>query len=202
MLQRKNIFSVAIFVWILTEITACTSMSPPAPKNSDISWETRQTSISRLQNWQLTGKVAVTTRKDSGSASMNWSQRAQNYTISFYGPLGAGSMTLKGSPGHVSLNDSKNTVSANSPEQLLAQQWGFRLPVSHLKYWIRGLPVPGLPQESKFDDAHRLATLRQDNFSIVYEGYTKANGLELPQRISIKSSELKSKIVIYQWNLT
>lgn len=199
---RKNLFVLATFVWILIDITACTTMTPPAPKTSNVSWETRQSSLNRLQNWQLTGKVAVTTSTDSGSANMNWSQRAQNYTISLYGPLGAGNMTLTGRPGHVSLKDSKNTVFANSPEQLLAQQWGFRLPVSNLKYWIRGLPVPGLAQQSKFDEAHRLVSLHQDSFSIQYEGYTEANGLELPQRITINSPSLKSKIVIYQWNIS
>lgn len=201
MLQRKNIFSIATIVWILIDITACTTLSPPAPNNSTTSWETRQTSISQLQNWQITGKVAVTTRADSGSANMDWSQRAQNYTISFYGPLGAGAMTLTGSPGHVSLKDSKNKVSANSPEELLAKQWGFRLPVSYIKYWIRGIPVPGIPETSKYDAAHRLASLRQGNFLIEYQGYTSANGLELPQRININSPELKSKIVIYRWTL-
>ena len=34
---------------------------------------------------------------------------------------------------------------AASPEQLLAEQWGFHLPVSNMKYWVRGLPVPGIP---------------------------------------------------------
>ncbi len=102
-------------------------------------------------------------------------------------------MTLKTSDG--------KTASAGSAEELLTQQWGWRLPLASLKYWIRGLPVPGVPAQTTFDRAHRLASLSQQGFNIQYQGYTTAGSLDLPQHLSITSPALKTKLVIYKWNI-
>lgn len=197
----KTFSTVVIVVWILTALSGCATVAPPAAPTSTVTWDARKTQLSRLQNWQLSGKIAVTTAQDSGSASVDWSQRAQNYTISLYGPLGANGMTLNGSAGRVTMQTSNGqTVSAASAEQLIAQQWGWKLPVSYLKYWVRGLPVPNLPQTSTFDGAHRLLALNQQGFSIQFSSYTTSGSLDLPSRLTINSPSFKSKIVIYKWN--
>lgn len=200
-MRHTNSFFIAIAIaWILTALTSCTTISPPAAP-SQTSWETRKTLLSRLQSWQINGKIAVVSAQDSGSASVDWSQRGQNYTISLFGPLGAGGIKLNGKPGHVTMTTSNGQkVSASSPEQLIAQEWGWHLPVSYLKFWIRGLPVPNMPQNSRFDTSHRLSSLTQQGFHIQYQGYTTAGVLDLPQRISISSSSFKTKIIIYQWH--
>lgn len=198
----KTFFAAVFTVWILTALSGCATVAPPAaPTTSNVSWESRKTELSRLQNWQLSGKIAVITAQDSGSASVDWSQRAQNFTISLYGPLGAGGMKLNGTAGKVTMQNSKGqTVSAASAEQLIAQQWGWKLPVSYLKYWVRGLPVPNLPQTSTFDAAHRLLALNQQGFNIQYSDYTTSGSMDLPSRLTINSPNFKSKIVIYKWN--
>lgn len=199
----KTFYASAIIVWILTALSGCATITPPAAPKSTLSWDDRKSLLTRLQNWQLNGKIAVTTAQDSGSASVDWAQRAQNYTISLYGPLGANGITLTGSPGRVNMQASNGQkATASSAEQLIAQQWGWKLPVSYLKYWVRGLPVPNLPQNSRFDESHRLLTLNQQGFTIQYADYTTSGNLELPQRLTIHSSTLKSKIVIYKWNIS
>lgn len=200
----KRFAAPLIAVWILFDLVSCASvtMSPPAAKESKVTWETRQAQLEKLHNWQINGKIAVITAQDSGSATVNWRERQGNYTISMYGPLGANSITMSGGPGHVTLktNDGK-TITAGSAEELLAKQWGWRLPLASLKYWIRGLPVPGSPAQTTFDSAHRLASLSQQGFTVRYQGYTTAGALDLPQHLSITSSALKTKLVIYKWNI-
>lgn len=201
--QKKRLLAATVAVWILTDLTGCTSMSPPAPATSNVTWQARQPQLAKLQNWHISGKLAVITAQDSGSATVDWSEKAGNYTISLYGPLGANAITLKGTPGHVTMKTSDGkTASASTPEQLLAQQWGWHLPLSSIKYWVRGLPVPNVPAQNSFDGAHRLATLSQQGFTIQYQGYTTANGIDLPQHLVITSPSIKSKIVIYRWSLS
>lgn len=203
-MRMKNSFIASLLtLWLLTELTGCTSMSPPAPATSNVTWQARQPLLSKLQNWQLSGKLAIITAKDSGSANVDWTEHAGRYTISLYGPLGANAITLKGTPSLVTMKTSDGkTATAHTPEELLAQQWGWHLPLSYIKYWVRGLPVPHVAAQNTFDGAHRLATLSQQGFRIQYQGYTTANGLELPQRMVITSSSIKSKIIIYRWNLS
>jgi len=199
----NKFFSTSIVVLLLTALSSCATIAPPAPKTSAMSWSTRKAQLAQILNWQINGKIAVTTSQDSGSANIDWSQRAQNYTISLYGPLGANNVTLNGSANKVTMQTSNGqTVSAGSAEQLLAQQWGWKLPVSYLKYWIRGLPVPNMPQQSRYDDAQRIATLNQGGFTVQYSDYTSKGSVDLPSRMTIQSAALKSKIVIYKWNIS
>lgn len=201
--QVKRLFASALTVWILLDLTGCASMSPPAAKESTVTWETRKAQLEQLHSWQISGKIAVITAQDSGSASVDWLERSGSYTISMYGPLGANGITMKGSAGHVTLKTSDGkTVTAPSAEELLSQQWGWKLPLSYLKYWVRGIPVPNLPSQNTFDAAHRLASLSQSGYTIQYQGYTTSGTLDLPQHLSISSPALKSKIVIYKWNIS
>ena len=118
------------------------------------------------------------------------------------GPLGASAMKLSGTEGQVSLQMSDGKVyRSSSPEQLLKAQWGFNLPVSSMNYWIRGLPVPGIPSSTRFDNAGRLSTLIQQGYRIDYLSYSNFGRWELPERISLVSSSLRVKMVVYQWSV-
>lgn len=185
-------------------LTSCTTVAPPSAPSSTggPSWKTREASLSRLQSWQLSGKIAVQTAKDSGSASVDWWQNRGQYAVSLLGPLGTHGMKLSGRSGQVMLEtaDGKR-FTAQNPEQLLAEQWGFHLPVSHLKYWIRGIPVPNLPYSSKFDGTNRLSSLTQGGWNVQFLDYTQTNSVDLPSKLVIQSAALKTKIIIYHWKI-
>lgn len=187
---------------VATLMTACTSLTPSSPEGTptQTSWNNRESALTRLTRWQLNGKIAVQTAQDSGSATIDWTQNQQQFQISLMGPLGSNGLKLSGHPGNVTMQtaDGKQ-ISAKNAEQLLAEQWGWRLPVSHLKYWVRGLPVPGIPANSQFDSYHRLSQLTQQGAHIQFLSYTRIGGLELPQRIAISSPTIQAKIVVYEW---
>ena len=182
-------------------LTACTTVAPPSTPTNE-SWQTREAALSKLNSWKLSGKVAAQTSSDSGSATMDWRQQGSHYTVSLLGPLGAGGMTLTGQPGNVDLqmSDGKH-YRATNPEELLARGWGFNLPVSYLHYWIRGLPVPGIPSQNQFDSYHRLTSLSQQGWQVQILAYTRAGTLELPSKLAISSPTLSSKIVVYEWKI-
>lgn len=201
---RKLLF----LAWLSLLLNACTSVgtiqpTPTTPKPKDEhAWETHQAKLNRIKNWQVTGKIAVRTSKDAGSANVDWKEANGRYVVALTGPLGAGAMTLKGMPGKVTLYMANGKqYSASNAEQLLAQNWGFTVPISNIKYWIKGLPVPGQPSQPRFDLNNRLATLRQGGVSIQYGDYTRVGGYDLPQRLTISSANLKTKIAIYHWKL-
>lgn len=193
-------------IWILLMLAAMTSCStvtqteaPPAAPQATL--PKREAAVDRVQSWRINGKIAVQSAKDSGSASVNWVQHQRSYTISLQGPLGSHAMNLTGQPGHVTMKTSDGkSYSANSPEQLLAKQWGFNLPVSNMRYWVRGLQVPGIPAQTHYDKFNRLTSMSQQGWNIQYLSYSNNGGVDLPQKMSITSPALKVKIVIYSWN--
>ncbi len=182
-----------------TLLSSCTTVAPTSAPTQD-TWQTRKAQLERIQNWQLTGKVAVQTAQDSGSATIDWQENHGSYNVSLYGPLGSGAIKLNGRPGRATLTTQNGkTFTANSPEVLLAKNWGFNLPVSYLRYWVRGLPVPGVDANMQFDDYHRVTSFRQQGWQVEVQSYTRAGGAELPSRLAISSASLKGKLVIHEW---
>lgn len=186
-------------------LSACNHLA--APPSGVQSWPARRMTLNQIQNWQITGKIAVITAEDSGSASVDWIQHQQQFSISLFGPLGLNGLKLNGSSRYATLTTANGQhYSAHSPELLLKQQWGWNLPVSYLNYWVRGLPVPNLPTENKWDANHRLERLQQAGFDIQFLSYVPVSlsseqTIELPNKISITSPTFKTKMIIYDWKL-
>lgn len=178
------------------ETTTTTTTVPKA------TWANREAKLNSIKSWHISGKIAVQSSHDSGSASVDWYKGVNQYNISLQGPLGAGAMKLWGKPGHVTLQTSDGkSYQATSAEQLLAKQWGFNLPVSSMNFWIRGLPVPGVAANTRFDQEGRIATIIQQGFRVDYQSYSYTNGIELPARMTLVSSALRVKMIVYQWTL-
>jgi outer membrane lipoprotein LolB len=190
-----------VYLLLAVLITGCQTISTSPQPTTQLSWKDRQAALSRLQTFKVSGKIAVQTSNDSGSATLIWLQNQQHYTISILGPFGSGSIKLTGNPGQVTLEtaDGKQ-INAKSPEALLAQEWGFNLPVSYLRFWIRGLPAAGAPYQSQFDSNHRLSSFTQQGWQVQYLSYQNIGTIDLPEKISITSPTLKSKIIIHEWS--
>lgn len=184
-------------------ITSCSVVTPPPAPEVNIPRQDRQAALNQIKNWNIDGKIAVHTPQDAGSASFDWSQHHSQFAISLLGPLGTNGLKLSGRPGNVLLqmSDGKRYTAA-SPEQLLAERWGFHLPVSNLTYWVRGLPAPGSTSNTQFDSYGRLSELAQQGWHIRYLSYTRVGSVDLPTKIFINSTALNVKMMIYNWKVS
>ncbi|WAC43368.1 lipoprotein insertase outer membrane protein LolB [Pseudomonas sp. SL4(2022)] len=164
------------------------------------SWQAHKQRISSLDAWQINGKVGIRAPKDSGSGTLFWLQRQDYYDIRLSGPLGRGAARLTGRPGEIILEvANQGRYQAASPEQLLQDQLGLNLPVSHLLWWIRGLPSPDSKSRLNLDEQSHLAQLSQDGWYVEYLSYTEQNGFWLPERIKLSGVDLQVTLVIKDW---
>lgn len=198
---NKSLTTCFITLWL----TSCTSISNnPAPQNTNQTWGTRVTSVSTLQNWDLKAVIGIrnNVKNDNVTANLQWNQTQHNYTILLFGPLGAGSAKLTGTPGHVTLEASDGKVyNAPTAERLLAEQTNWDIPVSNLYYWVRGLPVPKMAAIKKFDTFNHLTELQQQGWQIQFLRYTSINHIDVPDKISLSNSQMNVKIVIKEWKI-
>jgi outer membrane lipoprotein LolB len=163
-------------------------------------WQAHKQQLSSLDGWQINGKVGIRAPKDSGSGTLFWLQRQDYYDIRLSGPLGRGAARLTGRPGAVSLEvANQGRYEAPDPETLLKDQLGWKLPVSHLVWWVRGLPAPDSKSTLTLDGDSRLAHLTQDDWEIEYLSYTEQNGFWLPERIKLHGKDLDVTLVIKDW---
>ncbi len=205
-LRKEKERSVMRIIWTLllvASITSCANIGQTnQPIDTSISWAQRQSILTKLHQWDISGKIGVITAQNSGSASLKWLENNGYYTINLAGPLGAGAIALTGRPDNVTLKMANGQIlSAPTPEQLLIQAWGWQLPVSHLKYWVRGLPVPNIAAKKQFDMKNRLSNLTQQNWHVSYTDYTTVGQVDLPSKITIQSANIKVKIALYQWQI-
>ncbi len=175
------------------------TQTPPA-HNKSLSWESRSQTLAKINRWDLKGLVAIRAGNEANSGNLGWQQNKQRYTILLVGPLGTHSYTLYGNPGRVVLEmPNGKKASASSPELLLAKETGWRLPVSSLYYWIRGLPVPNLPAQTRFDTYNHLIELTQQGWRVQYPAYTSVNNTDVPSKIFLSRPRVSVKIVVKQW---
>ncbi len=148
-------------------------------------WRQHKQQLTGLDGWQINGKIGIRAPKDSGSGTLFWS-----------GPLGRGAARLTGRPGNVSLEvANQGRYEAPTPEQLLEQQLGWKLPVSHLAWWVRGLPAPDSKSRLTLDADSRLASLDQDGWQVEYLSYAEQNGYWLPERIKLHGTDLDVTLI-------
>ena len=163
-------------------------------------WRSHKTQIAAIDGWQISGKVGIRAPQDSGSGVLFWLQRRDYYDIRLSGPLGRGATRLTGREGDILLEvANQGRYRAESPEALLEEQIGWRLPVSHLLWWIRGLPAPDSKSRLTLNTDSRLARLEQDGWRVEYADYQQQNGYWLPQRLKLFGENLDITLVIKDW---
>jgi outer membrane lipoprotein LolB len=206
MTLHKHLFFVLFLTFLCGLLSACATMEPATQValNQQQSWEQRENQLSHLKQWKIKGALGINDSKQAWRSSVYWQQFARNvFDLKLFGPVGVGTLQVTGTAHHAQLTTAQNeTFSAENADLLLAQQTGWLLPITHLYYWIRGIPVPGIPADREFDNYNHLLRLSQQGWTIQFQRYTAINGLDLPSKILLQYKQLKIRIIISQWKLT
>lgn len=193
-----------ILLLAVIALTACTTTPPHEfVADPDKKWEQRKSELSEINDWFLNGRVAIVNGQESWHLSMKWQRHDDKYILDLSGPFGAGHAQLTGTKDGVVLVDAdQNYFFAESPDRLLHEVTGLRMPVKSLLYWMRGLPDRNIKNENqKLDNFGRLALLEQSGWKIRFKRYINVDKHELPQKIFIDGFDLKVKIFVDEWDL-
>ena len=198
-MQLRHLLAASLIILL----TGCAGLTPRESLEGQGDaglWQAHKQQITKLDAWQINGKVGIRAPQDSGSGTLFWLQRQDYYDIRLSGPLGRGAARLTGRPGAILLEvANQGRYQADSPEQLLQEQLGLNLPVSHLLWWIRGLPAPDSKSRVTLDGSSRLARLEQDGWQVDYQRYAEQNGYALPERLKLFGHNLEVTLVIKDW---
>ena len=163
-------------------------------------WQTHRSAVTPLVHWTLQGNLGVRAPNESGSGTLFWLQQQDQYDIRLSGPLGRGATRIQGSDAGVTLEIAgQPPATADSAEALLEQQIGWRLPVEHLLWWVRGLPAPDSPSRLQLNPDSQLARLAQAGWTVEYSRYQQVEGMQLPQRLQLSGHDMLLTLVITRW---
>lgn len=189
------------FVLLFGTLAACQPLPHQPAGDITTVWEQHYRKVMLLDNWDISGKLAIRTDQQSASGTLFWLQRRDYFDLRVSGPLGQGTTRLTGHPGQIQLTTPHTSLQADSPEQLMEDQLGWSLPVNNLIWWVRGLPAKGSRHHLQFNEDNRVSQLEQAGWSIKYQSYLELpDGTHLPARILMSNPELQLTLVIKQWH--
>ena len=163
-------------------------------------WQQHRQTVSALDAWDISGKLAVRSEAQSGSGVLFWLQRQDYFDIRVTGPLGQGATRLTGRPGQIHLTTPQHDLKADSAEKLMHSQLGWSLPVNNLYWWVRGLPSPDSKYHLQLNDSSLAHRLEQDGWQLEFIRYqTLDNGTRLPERIQLQGPHLSLTLLVKQW---
>ncbi|WP_019519027.1 lipoprotein insertase outer membrane protein LolB [Faucicola boevrei] len=173
----------------LTLLTACQSQqvankttTATATPIINQSVETQTpTRIQMPKNFNINGKIGLTTPKQAGSAFYVWTQQGQNFGIELSGAFNAGQTNISFNGQTARLSNEKGEMLADNPEELLQKATGWQAPISQLPYWIMGEPAPS-DSEYQQDDANRLSFAKNGEWTA---SFAYKNAEKLPNRLTI-----------------
>ncbi len=195
---------------LLTICVACllfsgcaTIIEPPQHLQTTTNKKVRNQNLSNLQDFEAKGKIGFTDGKQGGHARLIWQQHPQSYQIRLYGPLGSGAVQIEGKGNQVWLTKTDGKVIiASTPEALVRQELGWIIPVSGLRYWLRGLAAPGAaPDKILLDDSNRFWQIDQQGWNIQYQAYKSVDGHDVPYKLLLKNGAIRLKFVFDRWRL-
>lgn len=181
----------------LAALLASCSLTPPT--GTPIPPERRWTPPA-WTDWAAQGRLAIQRDEEGLNAGFRWRQAGEAYDIRLSGPLGQGGLRIHGDRNGVLLEtDDGRRDGAADPERLLARYLGWSLPVSGLRYWVRGEAEPGQPARWQWDELGRPRRLSQSGWDIAYLSYSAWDDVELPRLVRLARSDLEVRLLIDQW---
>ena len=152
---------------------------------SNHNWQEQRALLEKTSDWQLRGRVNVRYQNESYTPRIQWQQLGDNYRIRLWGTFNAGNTLIIGEPKLVTMERDGDSITANTPEELVLDNLGYELPISYLEFWVRSLPAPGSDAELDFSDQNHLATIKQDGWEIAYLDMRQFDGVTLPRSVEI-----------------
>lgn len=157
----------------------------------------------RPSAWALTGRAALETGDEAGTASVQWTQSADQYQLALRGTLGMGNLDLRRKNNEVVLRTGDGqTYIARDARELLQAVAGVNWPVEILRYWVTGHAAPWLTGQVRLNTIGQLIELRQNGWVIQYDRYQVVDGYALPGRISAQGEGSKLRLAIRNWTIS
>ncbi len=199
--RNGALIRAASFALISVLLAACAAprLRPDAERMSALEQRERILLVDR--DWALQGRMAISGPGDSGSGSLDWIQEGDAFRFALSAPVSGKTWTLSGDLEHAQLTGLRaQAVFGTSAAEVLGRELGWKVPVSELAYWVRGIRAPG-KAEMVFGDDGLLVELRQAGWTIEFREYESASNPVLPRRIFASNGEYKLRLVIQHWGV-
>ena len=158
----------------------------------------------QLTEWDMTAKFSVASKEGTESGAVRWITNVSGDRLDILSPTGAVVARLSISQNGASLVTDEGEHRAENADALVSEVLNINLPVSALRYWVRGLDAPNLALQtvSKNSDG-RITELTQAGWQLSYSGTISIesgpNRYEVPRRLTATQGELEIRWASTEW---
>ncbi len=165
-------------------LSACSSLPPAAPNT---------------HHWQMDGRIGLWQGSQQESGQLNWLQCGADYSkIRLSSPLGVGGAEIIATATGASADFRGETRHAANAESLAADI-GWPLPVSALRFWLRGQASPDAPLAAQLSTSGQLSELQQYGWHIRFTRHHGDSVDALPRTIDARRDGLRLKLIVKNW---
>lgn len=189
---------LTVFTCVGLLLAGCHAL-PKSQEGQASSWQVHQQTLSAIHSWDIAGKFAF--HKDKTTlGSFDWEQKGEQFSLHFVGPLSVGSARMQGDNKRVSFRQQdKEALLGDSPETLLKEHMGWEMPLSPMRYWVKGQLAPGKDAKILWDKQQHLRSIKQLGWEVILTDYVEQKGKVLPTRLTMKRGDVWVKLVIKSW---
>jgi outer membrane lipoprotein LolB len=194
----KKCLSIAL---IFLFLSACSQTPDLTLKNEP--WEDHIEKIEKIENWTLSGKLAIISPKERHSLNIFWEQKGDNAHLILTTFLGTTVLDVKKNNKITQITDHNNKrYFSNDSKSLIKQLLGMDLPIKQLQQWIKGNPTQA---SFELNSDNLLLSLQEKTkaspWIASYKSYRTIKNINLPYRIQLKRNNLRLKFAISKWTI-
>ncbi len=154
-----------------------------------------------VPDFDVLGRVFVGYEGPSFSSNLRWRHAGGDDQIWLMTPLGQTIAYIEdGVRGAALTSADQQQYHAASVESLTKRALGWELPLSQLRYWVRGEEVPGVPSHGVQRAADgQLLELAQAGWKITFTPPAASAGNRFPQRLQLTNGTQQIRLVVDEW---
>lgn len=162
----------------------------------------RAHALARQHDWSLTARFAASNGREGGSGGLDWRQDGEHYQFTLRAPVTGKTVELRGGPdGAELLGVGRTPRRGVDADSVLSREFGWRIPVADLAWWVRGLRAPGSPAVLRFGADGLPATLDQDGWHVEFKEWYAKRMLPLPRKVFASRDPFSVRLLVEHWSL-
>ena len=200
--RTPEIFRLFAAASILLVLAACAPVRTRGTAAQLAAQAARETVLGAQTRWGLQAHFAVSDGHDGGSGTLTWHQDGDAYSLSLRAPITGKTARLDGGPAGVVLTGLRGgPIRGDDAQTLLADRFGWHIPVAQLIWWVRGLRAPDSPAGLSYGENGLPALLEQDGWKVEYRDWYTDRDPPLPRKVYASKPPYSVRLVIESWQM-
>ena len=184
--------------------SACTlNLQPSLVENTKQKWDARTNFLYQKQNWTAQIALIGNNQQEKFKTRVVWEQQSDTYQIKLHDFIGRTIAVIDGTPSGVIAKTSKGErYQGDDAEALIDELFAINIPVSGMRYWLQGVPIPNETiDQILLDDSGLTKSLSQQGWEITYPHYLQNEPYKMPSQVILEFENIKLTVKITQWTL-